>query len=389
MSGESSTETNAIEPSSESSLLPTDRFARLRLGALVLSVVALALFPLGVTIGPFTPLAAIKLAGALYLATFAMSWDMVSGYTGEISFGHSLFFGVGGYTAGMLNLHAGISLPLAIPAGAVAAAFAGFLIGFPSLRLRGPYFSLITLVVPIILSSLFLIFPNWTGGANGLVSAKSPNSSLASLPFDPILNYVIAFAVFLLALVVFLVVARSNTGEILTAIREDEDAVTASGLNPAKYKLFAFLLSGLVGGFAGAVYVFSMNGSATPGAVLNLTLSIEVIIAAVLGGIGSITGAALGGIIFYLLLDVLSQVPYQIPLLNTTVSDVYFLIFGIVTLFFLFFIPDGLLRRGWGVVGRRFGREYEVAADGGLSPTQRVIRKFKRGIDVLLGGDDR
>jgi len=373
-------------------LVPDSKMGRLRAYGLAGSVILLALFPVGVTVGLFAPLLALKLSGALFFAVFAMSWDMASGYTGEISFGHSLFFGIGGYTAGMLNIHSGIDPLIAIPLGAVVAAAAGFLIGFPSLRLEGPYFSLITLVVPIILVSLFVLFPDWTGGGRGLVAANTERT-VSKLTFDPVMNYLVAFGLFFVTLVLFLVITRSNTGEILTAIRENADAVSAAGLSPARYKLFAFMISGLIGGLAGALFVFSANGSASPGSILNLTLSIEVIVAAVLGGIGTITGAALGGVLFFLLRDTLTRTEVLIPILDAQVSEMALLLFGIITLLFLFLLPEGIVRRFWLFVGSRTGEgseaEPEAVADGGRTTVWTVFARFRRQLDALFGGDDR
>lgn len=371
------------------SLLPETFTGRLKAAALVGSIVLLALFPLFVAAGIFTPLAALKLSGALFFAVFAMSWDMASGYTGEISFGHSLFYGVGGYSAGMLNVHAGVDPLLAIPAGAVVATVAGLLIGFPSLRLEGPYFSLITLVVPVILVSVFILFPGWTGGGRGLIAADTQRT-VQSLTFDPIVNYLWAFGLFLVSLVLFLVITRSNTGEILTAVRENSEAVAAAGLNPARYKLFAFTVSGFVGGLAGALFVFSANGSAVPDSILSLTVSIEVIIASVLGGIGTITGAALGGIALFLLRDTLTRMEVVLPVVNAPISELAFLLFAVITLVVLFFLPQGIVRAFWQLVTRytasRDGRA-EPAADGGRTVLESVLARFRDGLESLFGGE--
>lgn len=370
-------------------LIPNSTSGRLRAAALVVSVILLGLVPVFVTIGLFTPLFAIKMAGALFFAVFAMSWDMASGYTGEISFGHALFFAVGGYTAGMLNIHSGIDPLLAIPVGAIAAAVVGLLIGAPSLRLEGPYFSLITLVVPLILLRIFIIFPDWTGGGRGLIAADAERT-VPTLAFDPIMNYLIALALFLVSLTVFLIITRSNTGEILTAIRENPEAVAAAGLNPAKYKLFAFVVSGLIGGLAGALFVFTLSGSATPGSLLGLVISIEVIVAAVLGGIGTITGAALGGLVFFLLRDTLTQMEFIVPVLNQGIKEMAFLVFGVITLLFLFFLPEGLVRRFWMIVGRFVGdgRPSEAVADGGRTTARSVLVSVRNRLDDLFDGEN-
>ncbi|WP_255149935.1 branched-chain amino acid ABC transporter permease [Halorarius halobius] len=336
----------------------------------------------------------LQFAQALFFATFVMSWDLVSGYTGEISFGHGLFFGVGGYAAGMANLHLGINPWLAVPIGALAAAAAGLLIGFPSLRLKGPYFSLVTLVTPIILISVFKFYPDLTGGELGLVSVGTVDNfgaigPIASPAYDPLSGFYLGLAVFLLALVVFLAVTRSDAGTVFTAIREDEIAVAATGKNPAKFKLFAFLLSGLVGGFAGAMYGFSV-GSFTTSELLALVVSIEVIVAAILGGMGTITGAAFGGLFFYMLRTWLRNLEIVVPIVNRSVGEFYFLVFLVVTLLFLFFLPEGIVPRVVRSARSRVGRTAgDPVPDGGTAPVQRVLRKWVDELQAILGGDDR
>ncbi|WP_255196312.1 branched-chain amino acid ABC transporter permease [Halorarius litoreus] len=337
------------------------------------------------------PINTLHLTGALFFATFVMSWDVVSGYTGEISFGHGLFFGVGGYSAGMLNLHLGVNPWLAAPLGAVAAAIAGLLIGFPSLRLKGPYFSLVTLVTPIIVISVFRFFPDLTGGELGLVSVgtvdKFPGiGPIPSPGFSPISGFYLALGVFLLAMVVFLAVTRSDAGIVFTAIREDDVAVAATGKNPAKFKLFAFLLSGLIGGLAGATYGFSVVGSFTVSELLALVVSIEVIVAAILGGMSTITGAAIGGLFFYLLRIQLRNLEVTIPVLNAPIGEFYFLIFAVITLGFLFYLPEGIVPRLVHESRARFGTsDGEPVADGGKAPVERIVERWVDDLRDLIG----
>ncbi|MFC7233360.1 branched-chain amino acid ABC transporter permease [Saliphagus sp. GCM10025308] len=214
----------------------------------------------------FDTITVLRMTGALYLATFAMTWDFQSGYTGEISFGHAFFFAVGGYTSGIMNLHYGLDPVLAIPIGMVAATLGGLLLGIPTLRVHGPYLSLVTMAAPLILLQVFIYFSDFTGGEVGLTGTENITS-------EPMVNYYIAFALFAAMFALFYAITRSDTGEILTAIREDEDAVVAAGINPAKYKIYSFVLSGTVGGLAGALLVHSNVGSATPGQLLGCRLT--------------------------------------------------------------------------------------------------------------------
>jgi branched-chain amino acid transport system permease protein len=235
---------------------------------------------LGLAVLPvlLTPLQALQIAGAYFFAMFVMSWDAVSGYTGQISFGHGVFFAVGGYASALLNIRMGIDPLLAIPAGVVAAALAGLVIGVPALRLRGPYLSLVTLIVPLIVAQIFNVYSNIFGGTQGLVSPP-PDRLLGLGSGAPIMTYYVAFGLFVVILAVLLAVTRSDAGKVFTAIRESEDAVSSAGLNPAKFKIFAFVLSAGIGGLAGAAFVHTV-GEPTPNALLDLFVSIEIIIAA-------------------------------------------------------------------------------------------------------------
>lgn len=361
-------------------LNPLEMDPRHQLG--ILGLALLPVVPFGVS-----QINVYYLTGAMFFAVFVMSWDVVSGYTGEISFGHGLFFGVGGYAAGMMNLYFGVDPWLAIPVGMVAAALAGLIIGFPALRLKGPYFALVTLVAPLLVLALFRIYPDWTGGELGLVSASAATGTIDQFSRDLLFNYYVALVLFVGVLVVLLAVTRSDAGIVFTAIREDETAVAATGINPAKFKLFAFLLAGAVGGLAGAVYVFSRVGNANPSELLALVISIEVIIATILGGIGTITGAAIGGMFFYLLRTWLRNAELVIPLVNEPVGNFYFLVFLVVTLGFLFFLPEGILPR---LV--RVGRDWAETDDGegggggGETPLERIVQRWADELRELAGG---
>jgi branched-chain amino acid transport system permease protein len=353
----------------------------------LLGLVVFAVLPLAApveAIGFVSSLTVLQVTGALFFAVYVMTWDVVSGYTGEISFGHALFIGVGAYTSGLLNVHLGVPLVASIPLAVAAAALTGLLIGFPSLRVRGPYFSLLTLVAPIILLRIFVFFSDVTGGETGLLG-------IATISFDPVRNYYIAFAVFLFALAVFLAITRSDAGQVLTAIREDEDTVVAVGLNPAKFKLFVFVLSGGVGGLAGALFVHTYaQGVATPSELLGLVLSIELIVATILGGIGTITGAAIGGLFFFMVRTWLRGVETTIPLVGAPVSELYFLVFGLVTLGFLFFLPRGIVPRVLLEASRLRGRsDGSPRPDGGRTPLQSILSRFREELKRRFGGDER
>jgi branched-chain amino acid transport system permease protein len=205
--------------------------------------------------------------------------------------------------------------------------------------------------------------------------------------------YYIAFGLFVFVLTVLLIVTRTDAGSIFTAIREDEDTVAAAGLNPAKFKIMAFVLSAAVGGLAGAVIVHTPSGNPSPTTLLSLTVNVEVIIAAILGGMGTIVGAAVGGVLLVLIREQLAGVDVVVPLLDTPVSDMDFLLFAVVTLVLIFALPGGVLRWAVGVGGRvrrRIrGDDPEAVADGGTeTPLERVYDDYVEQLRAILGGDD-
>ncbi|MFB6131947.1 MAG: branched-chain amino acid ABC transporter permease [Halanaeroarchaeum sp.] len=295
------------------------------------------------------------LMGALYFGVFAMTWDLVA-YTGEVSFGHALFFGVGGYTSAILNVEMGVDPAIGILIGAVMAAIAGIIIGFPALRLEGPYLSLITLISPLILLRVFVYFSDVTGGMQGLLGVDQLVDGL-------VMNYYVAFGVFVFVLLVLLVLTRSDAGSVFTAIPENIDAVRVAGISPAKFKLFAFVLSGFLGGLAGGFLAHSVAGTVSPGVLLSEAVSINVIIAAIFGGMSTIVGGAVGGIAFFLLRDFLRGVDLTIPLVHHSVSEVYLIIFYAIAILMLYFLPDGFVVKaiewGRGGVDRVVGGDQE------------------------------
>ena len=319
---------------------------------------------LGLLAAPL-PLTAFQLSALIlpvYLMIFAMSWDIVSGYTGQISLGHTVFFGLGGYTSTVLNLQHSVTPLLSIPAGVVIAALGGLLIGYPALRIRGPYLSLVTLIAPIILLRLVILFnnnlpyiaPSGLGGVNGFVAQNDPLVgttvsavlTVPTFPWQVIIDYYLAVALFTLVFGMLFVITRSNTGDILSAISESEDAVEAIGISTAKYKLFAFVLSGAVGGLAGAVFVHSSIGNPLdPQQLLDVALAINIVMMSILGGRGTIVGAAVGAIFFVVmtyLIDAFGGV-FVVPVFDESLSSLMPAPLLAIALLVIIFRPDGLV----------------------------------------------
>jgi len=256
-------------------------------------------------------------------AIFAASWDLLSGFTGQMNFGHALFFGVGAYTTALVNLHAHLPPWLSIPLGALAAVMAGLVIGIPCLRLKGTYLALTTLSFPIILIGLVYAFPDLTGGENGL-------SGLDRLSGSRLSDYYITAGLMLALCTTMWKITESNTGIIFHAIREDEVAVRAGGINTTRYKLLAFCLSGFFAGISGGLYAHFMRivGPST----LDIYMSFTVIIWAIFGGVATIYGPVAAVFILYPLMEFFQLWP-----------EYRMLFFAIVVLFTLLYMPDGLI----------------------------------------------
>ncbi len=285
----------------------------------VLFIVFLLLFPL-FTRDPY--LLRIFILTSIF-AILAASWDLLSGFTGQMNFGHALFFGVGAYTAAILNLNAHIPPWGSIPLGALAAVLAGLVIGIPCLRLRGTYLALTTLAFPIILMGIVYAIPSLTGGELGV-------SGLARLSKSRVVDYYITVILMLGLSTAMWKITDSNTGIIFHAIREDELAVRAAGINTTRYKLLAFCLSGFFAGVSGGLYAHFMRiaGPST----LEVSMSFTVVIWCVFGGIVTIYGAIGAVFILFPLLEFLRFWP-----------EFRMLMFAVVILLILLYMPEGLL----------------------------------------------
>ena len=258
---------------------------------------------------------------------FAVSWDLLSGYTGQINFGHALFFGVAAYTSALLNINLGLPPWATIPIGALAATIAGLVVCLPALRLRGPYLSLVTLAFPLILIGIIFAFRDFTGGELGV-------SGLTRISDSWTVRYYVSVPVMLVSVFIMwkLTDAKSSlvrTGIIFHAIREDEITARASGINTIRYKMLAFAVGGFFAGIAGGLNAHFMRIAGPSN--LDLFLSFQVIIWTVFGGITSIYGPVVGVYILHPLMEFLRVVP-----------ELRILIFAAIVVLILLFMPEGI-----------------------------------------------
>jgi branched-chain amino acid transport system permease protein len=225
---------------------------------------------------------------AYYTGVFAMSWDLLFGFAGEVNFGPTFLIGTGAYTAGILDTLYQPPIWLCVAAGTVAAVVGGVLLAMPALRVRGPYFGLTTLVAVLMLENFIIVDAHLTGGENGLAIPDV-------ISISDTVNYEIALWFMAISGVVLFSLARSPVGLILQASGQDAVQAGALGFNVTKHKLFAFIVSAFFSGLAGALLVFYV-GSASASSVVDITVGVQIIIAAVIGGRRTIIGAVLGAI---------------------------------------------------------------------------------------------
>ncbi|HEY4920878.1 MAG TPA: branched-chain amino acid ABC transporter permease [Xanthobacteraceae bacterium] len=260
------------------------RSATLRVLLVTLGLIALAaLLPFFVS-GYILGLLTI----ACYFGVFAMAWDLLFGFAGEVNFGPTFLIGVGAYTAGILDNLYQPPIWLCILAGTLAAVTGGVVLALPALRVRGPYFGLTTLVAVLMLQNFIVVDASLTGGEIGLTVPDVISASDA-------VNYEIALWFMAASAAILFSLSRSPVGLILQASGQDPVQAGALGFNVTKHKLVAFIISAIFSGLAGALMVFYL-GSASVGTFVDVTVGVQIIIAAVLGGRRTILGAVLGAV---------------------------------------------------------------------------------------------
>ena len=264
---------------------------------------------------------------ALCYGMWAASWDFMSGLTGRENFGHALFIGTGAYTAGFLNADFGLSPWWSLAASPVVAVLFSLVIGLPTLRLKGPYFALAMLSGSAVMQSLTIIFSRVTGGQDGL-------NGLFPVFDSEFAEYGLTLFCLAATVIALKLVALSPWGTILRAIRGDEAACQAAGIDVTFYKIASLMISAAVAGLGGALYAhYQLQVGPDLFAVV---LSINVIIMVYVGGMGSIWGPVAGAIFLNLLTELLRGF-----------SEYRLWVYTIILILILFFLPQGLFAPLW------------------------------------------
>ena len=292
----------------------------------LLAFAALAAVPLLPFMSKFYLLLAFD---ALLFGAVAMSLDLLMGYTGLVSFGHAAFFGLGAYASAILLERGVTSLWACLGFAVVVVGLYALVVAYFSTARRGIYFALLTLIFAEVVFTFFR-YTQTFGGSDGIQGVPPPTLAPGLVIDTPLKNYYLVVTFLLGAYVVCRVLVTSHFGRVLVAIRENEDRARFLGYNVQRYKMTVCLISALLTGLGGALYP-GRSAFATPDLML-WTVSGELIIMIMIGGLGTLTGPILGGVFFVVLQEKVSSY-----------VSWYFIVIGLVLIFIVLFMPKGLL----------------------------------------------
>lgn len=273
---------------------------------LVPLLVALVAAPFG-----FSPYRNTQLTLVIVYAVAVLGLNLLMGYGGEISLGHGAFFALGAYVTAVLEQRAGIPALLALVPAAAAGYLAGLLLGLPALRLRGLYLALLTLGLTVSAAPIIKRLGSLTGGSGGLtIPQPGVPSWLGGLAEDQFV-YLLVLAIAVLAFAALAAVARGEAGRAILALRDNELAARTAGVPASRVRVLLFAWSAMYASLAGGLYVFAIGFIAPES--FTLMLSLSFLAAVVVGGAGSVAGAALGALFIVFVPDWAGSVQQELP----------------------------------------------------------------------------
>jgi ABC-type branched-subunit amino acid transport system ATPase component/ABC-type branched-subunit amino acid transport system permease subunit len=300
----------------------------------------------------------LMLTLVLVWACFGLSWNIFSGYTGLVSFGHAAFFGIGAYTTALGQIHFDISPWFLIPAAGVLGGLAGLLIGLPTFRLRGVYFALAMLAYPLAMLYVF----EWLGYQEVTLPMKREAAGLYMQFADHRIYVLIALAMLIGIVIVTRIVERSRFGMALIAIKQNEAAAEAAGIDTFGWKLRAIALSGAIAGATGAFYAVVLL-VVTPVSVFGMLVSAQALTVTMFGGVGTVWGPVIGAAILIPVAETLHAE------LGARFPGIQGVIFGLAIVVVILAAPEGVFWKVRDVIRRwRPGPTSEGAADSPALP---------------------
>lgn len=334
--------------------LSTDRRRRIWQGLLVLLLIVFPFFA-----SPFQ----LDLACQVLLASIgALSLMQLTGFAGQISLGHAGLLAAGAFTVGILYKEVGAGFWIAIPAAGLTGALLGLVFGLPSLRLRGLYLAVSTLALHFLIVYLGGEYETRRGFSTGILI---PPPELFGLRLQgPHLWYFALLVVVVAVLAIIVNLLRSRTGRAWGAILANETVAETLGVNIARFKLIAFVVSSSITAIAGALYAYYQAFVSIE--AFSLYLAIQYIAMVIVGGMGSVVGALLGAAFITVFPYVIEILLMQLPNAQSYASSVFavnYALFGLMMIFFLLFEPGGLVGL-WRRVAGRFSR-HQVERENG------------------------
>jgi ABC-type branched-subunit amino acid transport system ATPase component/ABC-type branched-subunit amino acid transport system permease subunit len=294
----------------------------------------------------------------LVWACFGLSWNLLSGYTGLISFGHAAFFGLGAYTTALGQIYFDISPWLLIPAATIIGGAAGLLIGFPTFRLRSHYFALSMLAYPLALLYVF----EWLGYQEVTLPIKRENAALYMQFSDHRIYTMIALVMLIVIVVLTRMIERSRFGMSLIAIKQNEAAAEAAGVNTLAWKLRAIALSGAIAGAVGAFYAVVLL-VVTPVSVFGMLVSAQALTVSMFGGVGAVWGPVIGSAILIPLSEILhAEFGAKFP-------GIQGVIFGLAIVIVVLAAPEGLFWKFRDAMRQRWPQLAKARPDDAISVT--------------------
>jgi ABC-type branched-subunit amino acid transport system ATPase component/ABC-type branched-subunit amino acid transport system permease subunit len=267
----------------------------------------------------------------LIWATMGLGWNMLSGYSGMISFGHAAFFGLGAYTMTIAFVKFGITPWLGIPLGMVVGVIAGVLIGIPTFRLRGHYFALAMLAYPLAMLYVF----EWLGYQEVSLPMKRENPAAYMQFNDQRVYMIISMAVMVACMIVSMHVERSRFGRSLLAIKQNLPAAEAAGINAARWRMYAMMLSAAMAAAAGGIYAVILL-VVTPQTVFGALTSAQALIVTLFGGVGTFWGPVIGAAILIPLAETLhAELGHILP-------GIQGVVYGLAIIVIILAAPDGI-----------------------------------------------
>ena len=270
-----------------------------------------------------------------FYAFLGQAWNIIGGYAGQLSVGHAAFVGLGAYTSAMLSIHAGLTPWIGMLVGGVVSAALGAVIGYLGFRfgLRGFYFVLLTVAFAEIFR-IIALNSDWVGGAQGLYITFTGDPRQFQFQ-DNRVYYYVSLGLMLLATGVVAWIERHRFGAYLVAIREDENACEALGVDTFRYKMLAIVVSAFLTGIGGTFYAFYLF-SLQPNSVFGIPLSVEIVIRPIVGGSGTILGPILGSFILSPLAE-LSRTYFS----QGGWTGTHLIVYGALLIGVVLFLPQG------------------------------------------------